>query len=104
MGREYCIHMVRLDDDCEECDVETELAEQDYWGRARAWHAFREWCGPSRACVWTQSEYNLWETDCNGAFEVNDGGPYDNDMRFCCYCGGALIERPYEDAEDDSDD
>lgn len=78
--------------------------EPDVFAAARAWQAFRDWCGPFRACVWTQSEYNLWETDCNGAFEVNDGGPYDNDMRFCCYCGGALIERPYEDAEDDGDD
>ncbi len=71
---------------------------------ARAWQALRDWLGPSRECVWTQSEFDLWETDCSHAFQLNDGGPHDNDMRACCYCGGALVERPYEDAEDDDEE
>jgi hypothetical protein len=71
---------------------------------ARAWQALRDWLGPSRVCVWTQSEYDLWETDCNGAFQLNDGGPHDNDMAICCYCGGVLVEQAYEDAESDDEE
>lgn len=59
--------------------------------------------GPSRVCVWRQSENDLWETDCNHAFQFNGGGPYDNQMSACCYCGGELVEHPHDDAEDHSD-
>ncbi len=77
------------------------------WGAAecdRAWQELRDWLGPSRACVWTQSEYDLWETDCGNAFQLNDGGPHDNDMAICCYCGGALVEQAYEDVRDDDEE
>lgn len=85
-------------------DEEFDCAPYLHRDAARAWQAFRDWCGPSRVCVWTQSEYDLWETDCDGAFQLNDGGPHDNDMTFCCYCGGELVEQAYEDAEVDDDD
>lgn len=106
MGRLYCEHLVPIPEHCAKCDRESDYlnAWEDGFAASRAWQAFRDWCGPSRVCVWTQSEFDLWETDCNGAFQLNDGGPHDNDMRFCCYCGGALVERPYEDAEDDDEE
>lgn len=44
------------------------------------------------ACVWTEDADGAWETECGHVFEVMTGTPSENDMRFCCYCGGALIE------------
>ena len=40
MGREYCIHMVRIEDDCDECVT---YGGPDVWETARAWQAFRDW-------------------------------------------------------------
>ena len=33
-----------------------------------------------------------WDTECGQKFCFIDGGPKDNNMNFCCYCGGELIE------------
>lgn len=47
-----------------------------------------------KMCTWTNDdpESNFWVTECGKSFEVNDGTPLENDMRFCCFCGGELIE------------
>jgi hypothetical protein len=49
------------------------------------------------ACTW---QYNpdkfgedTWETGCGEAFLLIEGVPSDNKMKFCCYCGGSLIEK-----------
>ena len=33
-----------------------------------------------------------WETECGNMFEVTDGTPNENDMKFCPYCGKTLVE------------
>lgn len=53
-------------------------------------------------CVWSQCSYadldsNNWQTDCGNNFCLFDGGPKDNQMEYCCYCGKPLIEKPYKD-------
>ena len=42
-------------------------------------------------CTWTQNSDSFWETSCGNAFEFTVDGPAENSMRFCCYCGGALV-------------
>ena len=40
-------------------------------------------------CNWNQydDEYGSYEADCGMEFELNDGTPEDNHMKFCCGCG-----------------
>ena len=46
---------------------------------------------PLRVCHWSEEE-DMWETECKHAFVLNEGTPSENEMRFCSYCGGELIE------------
>lgn len=48
-----------------------------------------------RTCEWGEEDDGLseWETQCGNAFVLNDGSPKQNNMNFCPYCGGKLIER-----------
>lgn len=62
----------------------------------------------STPCIWGQYSYDdvdcsIWHPDCGDRlFCFNDGGPVDNEMKFCCYCGKPLIEKPHitEDSEE----
>lgn len=42
-------------------------------------------CDPNPDC-------EFWETDCGKAFQFETGGPKENKMRFCSYCGKPLID------------
>lgn len=44
------------------------------------------------ACTWTHENHegDYWETDCGETFAFIDGGPRENKMQFCPYCGRAL--------------
>lgn len=45
-------------------------------------------------CIWDEDEWTgAWDTRCGSSFQIVDGTPADNLMRFCCYCG-----RPIEQA------
>jgi hypothetical protein len=42
-------------------------------------------------CAWTYEDAEeYWETACGNHFQIIDGTPQDNEMKFCCYCGGEL--------------
>lgn len=59
---------------------------------------------PMADCVWTEeSDGEYWNTTCGQSFCFLDGGPVDNKMKYCCYCGFALTPKPYayEDEEED---
>lgn len=45
-------------------------------------------------CVWHNDPEtdNSWDTSCRQLFELYDGTPTENGMKFCCYCGGSLVE------------
>ena len=45
-----------------------------------------------KKCRWAQDDNGVWETECGNMFECDDGTPYENDMNFCPYCGGKLVE------------
>jgi hypothetical protein len=53
----------------------------------------------AETCVWTEDCDGYWGTAC-GHESGCDGLPSGYDMRFCCYCGKPLEEKPYEDEED----
>lgn len=62
--------------------------------------------GQPTACTWAEDEDGPWKTDCGHAFELNDGGPSENQMRFCCYCGRPLAEARFvpEPDEEETED
>jgi len=41
-------------------------------------------------CTWKQNEEGNWETSCGNLHILIEGIPAANDMKFCCYCGGAM--------------
>ena len=45
-----------------------------------------------KECVWKYDWDDQWETNCSHRFEFVDGTPTENKMKFCCYCGGKLVE------------
>lgn len=48
-----------------------------------------------KVCIWKQMEEiydDHWEASCGGAFQFMDGGPGENGVRFCPYCGRVLQE------------
>lgn len=55
-----------------------------------------------KKCTWT--EQGPWVTDCGHSFEVNDGTPVENEMRFCCFCGKLLVEERTEELAWEGDD
>jgi hypothetical protein len=56
-------------------------------------------------CGWSQDDSgsDCWHTGCGHAFVLNDGGPSENGMKFCCYCGRPLHEYPWTDDEPTDD-
>ncbi len=57
-----------------------------------------------QVCVWQEDENGNWDTDCGDKHILNEGTPSENNMAYCCYCGGKLIEEPYVDPDDTDDD
>jgi hypothetical protein len=57
-------------------------------------------------CRWLQDgdeDSNIYMASCNRRyFELEDGAPTDNHMKYCCYCGKPLVEVPIE-PEDNHD-
>ena len=57
----------------------------------------------TKPCRWAEcdDETNCWNTACDGVFQITEGTPADNKMRFCCYCGGALEQVRYVPDDED---
>lgn len=53
----------------------------------------------AKKCSWTQDKQSVdnwdgddsYDTDCGGKFELMNGTPSDNRMKFCPYCGRELV-------------
>jgi hypothetical protein len=59
----------------------------------------------SEPCAWTEdSSGDFWQTDCGKLFTFTDGGPKDNGLVFCCYCGAPLTQVTALEAIPDDDD
>jgi hypothetical protein len=48
-------------------------------------------------CQWQREDDDhmpdTWRSDCGVLWTFTDGGPVDNDMKYCCGCGAKLQER-----------
>lgn len=55
---------------------------------------------PDEPCRWRYDEDDFWGTGCGEAFVFMDGGPAENRVAFCPYCGRPLeiIEANEEEA------
>lgn len=79
IGQDSTMRQVRLD--CYTADqLREEVAKAEQRGRE-----------DRPACLWNNDD-GCWETTCGNAFEINDGTPAENDMTYCCYCGGKIEE------------
>jgi hypothetical protein len=70
--------------------------------------ALREAEPTPNVCHWTDDtdpDFNVWRTGCGEMFTFLEDGPTENKMRYCCYCGLALVAvpRPPDVLEDDDD-
>lgn len=54
-------------------------------------------------CEWEEDDYRgsgVFVTDCGTAFIFEEAStPVESDMRFCCFCGGRLIQKLREELE-----
>ncbi len=50
-------------------------------------------------CQWAEdADGGPWETSCGHLFILNDGGPNENGLKFCPFCGKPLEEvKPEEE-------
>lgn len=58
------------------------------------------------SCTWTYSsdDYSSWDTECEQAFCIESETPEKNDFKFCCYCGGRLVQVIPSDPLNEDDD
>ena len=62
-------------------------------------------CAPAQqavpmTCTWVEDdETGNYATTCGHVFAINDGGPADNGMKFCCYCGGGITAQGAQGGE-----
>jgi hypothetical protein len=42
-------------------------------------------------CVWVR-DCGAWATSCDHVFEIIDGTPTENGMKYCCFCGCHLSQ------------
>jgi len=45
-------------------------------------------------CRWEQDMDGVWQTGCDNMFIFYEGGPIENRMKFCPYCGHHIGEMP----------
>lgn len=55
----------------------------------------------SGRCTWAEDSDGDWLTDCGHAFTLTNGKPAEHGMRYCCYCGAALVENLHSEEQDD---
>ncbi len=52
-------------------------------------------------CTWREDPDGNWRTDCGHIFCFDDGGPTENQIKFCGYCGSSLKEEPFVEPEEE---
>jgi hypothetical protein len=50
-------------------------------------------------CRWTEDEEGFWKTACGHIHCLEEGGPIDNYLRFCGYCGKGLVEQRWGETQ-----
>ena len=54
---------------------------------------------PHTPCEWVEDSEGNYDTACGQCYTTNDGTPEENEMKFCCYCGGKLTTLFYEEED-----
>ena len=44
-------------------------------------------------CDWVEDYDGVWSSACDNAFVFNDGGPKENDFKYCPYCRKKIKEQ-----------
>jgi len=66
-----------------------------------AGHYNTKWIGfqagaKRKQCVWTYCDDEMaWESECEGMLQIADS-PEENEFKYCCFCGGELVEAGYK--------
>jgi hypothetical protein len=47
-------------------------------------------------CQWSEDGNGAHETQCGQCFEFTHGGVQANGLKYCCFCGGAIVIKNYE--------
>jgi hypothetical protein len=56
-------------------------------------------------CTWKYDPDGYWQTECGDQFCFSEGGPTENRVKFCHYCGRRMVESVYaNEADEESDD
>jgi len=59
----------------------------------------------TRQCVWVETEGGeYWDTTCGAQLVWEDGPPSRHGAKFCSRCGGQMVERPYVEPTDDTEE
>jgi hypothetical protein len=56
------------------------------------------------ACVWKYDPDGYWQTQCGDQFCFSEGGPTENSVRFCHFCGKSMFESVYANEQEGADD
>ena len=86
----------------EQCGLDDTHRSYEFEHAARA--ALRAALAEPDTCTWWQdgdSDSGMYQTSCRRYFDLNDGTPEDNKMRWCCYCGKRLVQELIEEHEDE---
>lgn len=51
-------------------------------------------------CTWKQWDGGQYETSCDNVFEFTHDGVKENSAVYCQYCGGVIVEVPYQPTEE----
>ena len=55
-----------------------------------------------KQCAWVENQDANWETECGETFVFNDCMlPSEHSFKFCCFCGGELSEKMFEEEWND---
>jgi hypothetical protein len=55
---------------------------------------------PAEQCSWNCTEELLWQADCGGVWQFEDGGPEENNAKYCPFCGKVINPVRYADLDD----
>lgn len=55
--------------------------------------------GGKELCVWAEKTKHQWYAGCSLNGFVSSTSPIESGKKFCCYCSGAIIEKPFTESE-----
>lgn len=61
-----------------------------------------------KSCTWKLHKNGpwvdeVWATECDNDFIMADGTPTENEFKWCCFCGGRIIDEVVVGYDDDDE-